>query len=413
MIKKSLKFGLNLIFFLVFIINSPTPSFASRPPKKVLVIVFNPVIESQGNRKLIELLGWNNPDYLNQIYISALKEVSNGFANYEIGEKLEVDDFPEKQDGFDYSDETYLQCWYNHNTCHSPDTVNYEKIFRDFNICDKVRNNNIAEVWLWGGPWFGFWESALTGKDAFWFSSSPYKNIDCGKLVPVMGFSYERGGPMLENFSHRVEATMTYVFGSWGWFGYWPSPPYVTNLNHDWDKFTLVKALSSYDFSGCGNVHYPPNGTRDYDWYNRDYVLSDCDDWYHYPHLTGEKRLINCNEWGCSNCEQPYPNCPEGAKYHKWWLRHLPKAEGKTNGKWNNWWKYIIDLENTIGTCNYARSGDINCDYLISGIDFGLLLASWGPLGNPPPNPSPDLNGNGLVDVADLRQLILNYGKTH
>ena len=29
--------------------------------------------------------------------------------------------------------------------------------------------------------------------------------------------------------------------------------------------------------------------------------------------------------------------------YTKWWLKHLPKVGGRTNGIANNWWQYIMD----------------------------------------------------------------------
>ena len=32
----------------------------------------------------------------------------------------------------------------------------------------------------------------------------------------------------------------------------------------------------------------------------------------------------------------------------KWWLNHLPKALGQTDGFHNNWWRYVIDYDNAI-----------------------------------------------------------------
>jgi hypothetical protein len=29
--------------------------------------------------------------------------------------------------------------------------------------------------------------------------------------------------------------------------------------------------------------------------------------------------------------------------HHLWWLSHLPKAEGETDGVANNWWTYVVD----------------------------------------------------------------------
>ena len=63
-----------------------------------------------------------------------------------------------------------------------------------------------------------------------------------------MGFVYERSlKEMLENFAHRVEATMTQVYGSWS-----------NTPTHNWDYFALLDFLSPQNYSGCGRAHSPP-----------------------------------------------------------------------------------------------------------------------------------------------------------
>ena len=56
---------------------------------KVLLIVFNPIIESRGNQKLSSIFGWNNPDSLTQQYIDDMREASGGTLNYSICGRLE------------------------------------------------------------------------------------------------------------------------------------------------------------------------------------------------------------------------------------------------------------------------------------------------------------------------------------
>ena len=141
-----------------------------------------------------------------------------------------------------------------------------------------------------------------------------------------MGFNYERGiSEMIEDMGHRFEATLDYVFGTRG-----------PNKNSLWSRFAL-RNIDVVGEAGCGNIHYGPNSTSDYDWSNQSYVQSACDDWYNFPNLTGAKKSVNCSAWGC-----------DGYSFKKWWHRHLPKAGGKTNGKLNNWWKYVADYESAI-----------------------------------------------------------------
>jgi hypothetical protein len=45
-------------------------------------------------------------------------------------------------------------------------------------------------------------------------------------------------------------------------------------------------------------------------------------------------KQVNCAEWGGGEIHA----------HHKWWLKHLPKVGGHTNGIANNWWQYVLDL---------------------------------------------------------------------
>lgn len=285
---------------------------------RVLLIIFNPIIKSQGNKKLTQVKNWNDPVSLTNQYISDLYEVSNGFTDYKIKSKMEINDIPVKLDGFKYTEESYLNCLSNPSTCHQPDMVDYGKIFQKNNVCNLVKAMGISEVWLWGGPYFGYYEWNVKGpKMDLWSVNLP----NCGKTTYVMGFNYERGvGEMLEDFGHRTEGILTQVIANGNW---------QKNEDNEWNKFSLYP-------KHCGNVHYGPNSVSDYDWSNQNYVSSNCDDWYTYPTLSGNYKNINCTQWGC-----------DMRGHHKWWLKHLPKTTGTTNGKLNNWWQYMVNLDNS------------------------------------------------------------------
>ena len=54
--------------------------------------------------------------------------------------------------------------------------------------------------------------------------------------------------------------------------------------------------------------------------------------------------------------------------------------------------------------------GDLNGDGIVGVADLLILLASWGPC-PPEPDPCPaDLDGDGTVGIADLLLLIANWG---
>jgi hypothetical protein len=290
---------------------------------KALVLNFDPVFESEGGKRLHEVRGWNDPHRLTEGYIADLAECSGGYVQYEVVEWQDVDAYPVKKDGFRYTNQSYLRCQAGEEQWHEPDAVDYPAILREFRIPERIEQGDFDEVWLWGFPYAGFWESTMAGREAYFCNSPPVDGVQTSRVFVIMGFNYERGvGEMLENFGHRVESIMRHVYGSW--------EPEET---HAWNRFALYDQVAP-GRAGCGWMHFAPNSERDYDWGNRRVVWSTCDDWLDYPNLTGRRRQVDCEEWGGGDIRA----------HHRWWLRHLPRAQGRTHGKLNNWWAYAADF---------------------------------------------------------------------
>ena len=291
---------------------------------KVLVINYDPLVKSQGNRRLHEVAKWNDPHYLAEAYASDLTFCSGGFARYRITEWRDVDGYPLKKDGFRYSEEEYMKCLNGKAGWHQPDAVDYKAIIKDFSLDKRVASGEIDEVWLFAMPYSGFWESTMAGKGAYDCNSAPVPGVDCPRIFVIMGFNYERGvGEMLEDMGHRTESIMTHVYGSW-----------EPKKTHAWNRFTLYDKQMPGE-SACGNVHFAPNSVNDYDWGNKAVVWSTCDDWLDYPKLTGKKRQVTSDDWGAGNIRS----------HHRWWLSHIPNASGRApDGKLANWWSYTVDF---------------------------------------------------------------------
>lgn len=312
---------------------SPTDIFTSTPiynsgkispyERNVMVIDFNPIIESQGSKRLREVESWQDPIVLENQYIKDIKTVSNDFINYKIiNRQANIDVYPMKNNGYYFTDDSYFKA------LSGPDEnaralIDYSKLLEDFKVCDKVNNGQINELWIWGGPWFGYQEVTMAGPDAYDTNGPPVLNSSCQKKLLIMGFSYERGiSEMIENLGHAIEGTMIHVYKE--------DPRYLyTNHQTSWGKFALSDKVSP-GFSSCGWMHFAPNSDSDYDWSNKNSVMSNCDDWLNYPNLIGETKEISCKNWNC-----------DGYEFKKWWLSHLPKVEGQKDGYWNNWWKYL------------------------------------------------------------------------
>lgn len=302
---------------------------------KVLVVNYDPIIRSKEGQRLHEVCGWNDPRELAKEYIADIKKVSWDMVNYEIGQWIDADEFPAKLDKFRYTEQQYLACFHQKAKWHMPDACDYIEIIRTNKITQMVDEDKIDEVWLFGAPYFGWFESCMAGKGAFYINGTPLPDVQCNRAFVIMGFNYERGVDcMLEDFCHRTETTMEHVFGGWK----------AGKTRNDWERFTLYDRVAPGK-SACGSCHWAPNSKGDYDWGNKRNVWSTCDDWLNYPNLAGKKRKVNCEEWGNGDQRQ----------HHLWWLLHLPKTPGKTNDKLNNWWLYVINFnENVINkTQNY------------------------------------------------------------
>jgi hypothetical protein len=296
------------------------PTIPATIKPKVFIIIFNPIIEAEQNKRLTEVLGWNDPDSLAEVYRSDLFEASKGFLDYQIVKRSEVDAYPIKLDGFRYNDDSFLTCWRERKGFHQPDAVDYNAIFSQFDIFAQVEKGEVDEVWCFTFPYSGFWETTMAGKGAFYCNSDPVPNTEhFPRRFITYGFNYEREvGCMLEDFGHATESVMTHVFR------------HLPDDRNLWKQFTLYDQIAPGK-SNCGNVHFAPNSEKDYDWGNQRFVLSNCDDWYNFPDFKGTVREVNCGEWGNGDMRA----------HHKWWFKHLPNTNGQIDEIYNNWWYYL------------------------------------------------------------------------
>jgi hypothetical protein len=288
---------------------------------KVLMIVNDPPIASEGNRRLTEIFGWQSPDALARGYIDDLRACSGGYLHYEIVDRIIDDEFPVKEDGFRYDGDSYLTAW-KEKKHHEPDRIDYPAQIAKHQLEHRHRMGEFDEVWFFSFPFAGHYESTMAGPGAFWCNSPPVQGTErMPRRFVMMGFSYERGiGEMLENFGHRSESIMKHVYEIRG-----------TGRNM-WDLFKQYDKTHPGE-AQVGLMHFAPNSVQDYDWGNTTPVTSYCDDWLTYPALPGKARTVTCADWGDGDIR----------RHHIWWFQHLPKAPGETDDVSNNWWRYIVD----------------------------------------------------------------------
>jgi hypothetical protein len=303
---------------------------AGQPPTpvspKVLLIVFDPAVPSQGGKKLSQAMNWYSVDDLVTRCIADLTEVSGGYLNYRIAGRVDVDGMPVKIDGFCYTADQIYNVVKNNNGIHQPDTADYTRIINDHNLTARINSGEIDEVWMFGPPYAGFYESRMVGPGSFFCNAPELTSIPgLTKRFIMMGFNYQvTVGFMLESMGHRSESIMERVFRN------------QSEANHLWHRFIRYEKTHPGE-AECGNVHFAPNSTKDYEWGNPTMVASRCRSWAGgAPDLTAAPVQMNCAEWGNG----------EIRAHHKWWMLRFPRVSGSQNGIALNWWKYITNPNN-------------------------------------------------------------------
>lgn len=288
----------------------------------VLLVVYDPVMDANAGTKLSEAMGWQRPEHLVTGFIHDILQCSNGVARFQIVERMELNEFPVQVDGYTYTPQGYQDVINNIQTPHIPPMANYATILENLGILARISKREIDEVWLFGFPHAGFYESSMAGAGAFWCNAPPIAGTNsCARRFVVMGFSYERGvGEMLESFGHRAESILEKTFAK-------TSP--AANLYAKFSRYNKKYPNQAE----VGTIHFAPNSDSDYDWNNPQLVKSNCDDWYNFPKFQGIQRDVNAAEWGNGDIRL----------HHTWWLKHIPHVSGRTSGVHNNWWQYIMD----------------------------------------------------------------------
>lgn len=156
------------------------------------------------------------------------------------------------------------------------------------------------------------------------------------------------------NHGHQLEAILSHV-----------NQLQDGNTTLFWNQFSGTQ----HPAGRCGNTHFPPNGTSDYDYNNPTPVQSDCEDWT--PANTGQKKPTNNQTWGSLPYQWPDGIAPGGkteAQYYIYWMQNMP---GRGNviphggNRMSNWWAFTGDWDASIraglglyepGTCAWTIS---------------------------------------------------------
>lgn len=206
----------------------------------------------------------------------------------------------------------------------------YHAMMQRIDVCNYVDTHNVREIWLWtyGGVGKSGWETNFSSSHGD-ISNSDRDVQDlplCQHSYTVYDYNYGRGeSEALENHVHQLEVLFGFIDRDLFWnrfVGYFPGGNWTTSS-------------ASTTNRRCGWAHFPPNGERDYDWTNNEFVLSDCEDWN--PDGFGTATRMNCSRWGCSSVQ-----------FFEWWMQNIPGQDNPyvyQGNKVRNWWEFVADFD--------------------------------------------------------------------
>ena len=305
-----------------------------RPPKaqpltvKVALVVQNPAVQtSQGYRRIHELFGWRDPGILASRLIFHFREVTDSVVNFQFLEtendgKLFTRYYGEFMTGQQYYNLLNETGWKSLRDAADSGKLyfDYREFVKYYQYDVKRNNGQIDEIWVFAGPYLGMYESQLLGPRAFWWNSPPIRDgTALTKLLSVMGLNYERGvDQAFHSFGHRSESAIVQAYyqaqgRTWNDTSSHPTP---------WDLFTRIDKRMP-EQAHVGNIHFPPNGTSDYDYGNMRLVTSYAENWFRYPYLLDRSSFVNADTWRY----EPPDNLAETQEhlgYLRWWYNHLP-----------------------------------------------------------------------------------------
>ena len=337
---------------------------------KVVVLIENPVVD--GTNRLHKVakdpwgIKWNDPVPHYKKIQDSLESASHGVVKYEIVDVIDQDfswtylqadaDKPFEEKYFSpaklkeyYVDDegwTFLQSLQAWSTFH----YDYVEMVDHYGFDEMRENDEVNEIWVCSHALNAMYESRFVAKSGgFWLNSYPATSskLSNTKLLTVMYYNIQRGiAEAIHSNGHRMEFTMSQVYNdTWTW---------ATHNKETYDqriaanpnlKLNNWELFSTYDQvipgkAQIGNIHFPANGTFDYDYSNETKVPCYRNSWKYYPvvrNLESDKEMVDKNTWAAMGGGDYQLGCMMN------FFGHIPNKAGinPEDGKLNNWWHYM------------------------------------------------------------------------
>ena len=341
-----------LSFFLLFTSYTGLSRPTGRLNLKVAVMNYEPIFEKQGNAPYWKACGWTDPRTIMPMIIEGWREATDNMVQMEVVYWKDLDVFPflgrtNKFGQRRYTDKTYWKDyksgWKGTIDAKLGNEGYMMIITNDFpEIIGMVERGEIDHCIMFGGPYFGYWETHMIGKGAYYCNSGP-TSFTNERLFVINGMNVERPGTGLHNYGHGLGES---GLGSWFFnsiLGYDNKKTHLTNVN-DFVLYTRCAKFTGKSGQpvNCGNTHFAPNSTSDYSYNMTSPVICEADQWYSFPFLTNAPRLMTNADWAFGR-KFKGEIAADDETFQKWWWNHIPRYVGLRRGHINNWLSYVLN----------------------------------------------------------------------
>jgi hypothetical protein len=223
----------------------------------------------------------------------------------------------------------------------------YNQIIQRWGGQQLVQQLGVKQIWLWGYHTSKIVpvESNMASPTSGDVSNSYRDNTDMpvyDRTYVLYNYNYNRTqAEAVHNHGHQLEAMLSYI-----------NQRQDGNTDLFWNKFCGRTAGGAFQQGRCGNTHWPPNATSDYNYTNVNPVLSDCEDWK--PDGSGAKKLVSAQTWGGISYAWPgtgtVPQRTE-SQYYIYWMQNIPGLHSgiRMDEKvLRNWWEFTADWDKAI-----------------------------------------------------------------
>jgi peptidoglycan hydrolase-like protein with peptidoglycan-binding domain len=222
--------------------------------------------------------------------------------------------------------------------------VDYQTMLNALNICDRVENQGIKEVWVFSGPILPIPgttnapESMMSGP--FGNISNSSRDVDylptCGKSYIAYHFANEMA-PNLHDLGHQLESMFYYVD--------------IQIFREFVGDYVYSKSGIQWNKRGCGSTHVPPNGTSEYAYGVTNGASTNCPDWN--PDGPVQQTTVNCNTWSpLANCAHGQDSWADGhGSWLIYWMQNMPGKNNQVSIRGHrirNWWEFLGDFDNAV-----------------------------------------------------------------